>query len=146
MARLPKHEIPEETSINMTPLIDVVMQLLLFFMLATNLMRPHKIELALPESTSTTRVQQNNAIEVTYRLREGGQPLVALNGESVVDLKALFERLKSLEKNEETQVAVRIEKSVPYQDVISVLDTVRDAGFPRFALHTLVATEQGRRL
>jgi biopolymer transport protein ExbD len=136
MARLRKHEIPENTGINMTPLIDAVFQLLLFFMLASSFSRPNKIELNLPESTTGVKAAAAPALDVTYRL-DNGQPLIALNGEAMPNLAELGTRMKSWEREGREEVAIRIERTVPYQDVVAVIDTVRDAGYPQFSLLTL---------
>lgn len=138
MSRLPKHQIPENNAINMTPLIDVVFQLLLFFILTSSMIRPNKIELNLPESTSGVRSDSPQPIEVSYRIADG-TPRIALNGELMADLIELGTRMKALDSSREpAEVVVRIDKTVPYQDVISVMDTIRDSGFPKFSLHTLV--------
>jgi len=138
MSRLPKHQIPENNTINMTPLIDVVFQLLLFFILTSSMIRPNKIELELPESTSTVRSDNPKTIEIAYRV-DGGVAQITLNGERMADLLSLSTHMKILEQAKQTpEVVVKIDKAVPYQDVISVMDTVRDSGFPRFSLHTLI--------
>lgn len=138
MARLPKHQIPENNAINMTPLIDVVFQLLLFFILTSSMIRPNKIELELPDSTSTVRSDNPKTIEIAYRV-DGGVAQITLNGERMADLLTLANHMKLLEQAQQTpEVVVKIDKAVPYQDVISVMDTVRDSGFPRFSLHTLI--------
>ena len=137
MSKLPKHEIPENTSINMTPMIDVVFQLLLFFMLTSSMIRPNKIELDLPESSSGVRSDNPETIEVGYRI-EAGMPQITLNGVRMADLAFLAVRMKALGQPDKTpEVVVRIDKTVPYQDVISVMDTIRDSGFPKFSLHTM---------
>jgi len=138
MSRLPKHQIPENNSINMTPLIDVVFQLLLFFILTSSMIRPNKIELELPESTSTVRSDNSKTIEIAYRV-DGGVAQITLNGERVEDLLSLAKGMKALDQARQTpDVVVRIDKTVPYQDVISIMDTVRDSGFPKFSLNTLI--------
>lgn len=142
MSRLQRHEVPENTSINMTPLIDVVMQLLLFFMLASSMIKPNKIELELPESTSGVRAQEQRLLEVSYRW-QGDRPAIALNGELVASLEELGAAMRALDRTTPREVAVRIEKTVPYQDVVSVIDTVRDAGYPKFSLHTLAVDSHG---
>ena len=145
MARLPKHEIAEITGINMTPLIDVVMQLLLFFMLTSSMIKPNRIELELPESTSGVRAAEVDSITVDYRL-ESGAPRITLNGETLEDLTALAGRLKAMDRSDaQPEVAIRIDKTVPYQDVVTLMDTVRDAGFPKFALHTLALSPTSAR-
>ncbi len=138
MSRLPKHQIPENNAINMTPLIDVVFQLLLFFILTSSMIRPNKIELELPESTSGVQSDNPQTLEISYRV-DGGVPQITLNGEPMADLLTLATRMKALDQAETSpEVVVRIDKTVPYQDVISVMDTVRDSGFPKFSLHTLI--------
>jgi biopolymer transport protein ExbD len=143
MAKLRKHEVPEDAGINMTPLIDVVFQLLLFFMLASSLIRPNKIELDLPESSSGVKAATTRSLDVAYLLRNG-QPLITLNGEMMASLEKLGARMKAWEGEERQEVALRIQKEVSYQEVIALIDTVRDAGFPKFSLHTLAPSKTGK--
>ena len=137
MLKRPRHEIPEDRSINMTPMIDVVFQLILFFMLTSSLSRPNQIELDLPESSSGVKAQEQQTLVVTYRLDQGN-PEVKLNGESLKDLDALgAEMRKHATPEQQARVDVQIDRTVPYQNFIAVIDSVRDAGFPRFSLQTL---------
>lgn len=137
MLKRPRHEIPEDRSINMTPMIDVVFQLILFFMLTSSLSRPNQIELDLPESSSGVKAQEQQTLVVTYRLDQGN-PEVKLNGESLKDLDALgAEMRKHAAPEQQARVDVQIDRTVPYQNFIAVIDSVRDAGFPRFSLQTL---------
>ena len=66
--RYKRHEIPPGTSGNMTPLIDVVMQLILFLMLAGTWMRPNQIELDLPESSSSVKSPEKEMMVVRMGL------------------------------------------------------------------------------
>lgn len=142
--RYKRHEIPPGTSGNLTPLIDVVMQLILFLMLAGTWMRPNQIELDLPESSSSVKAPEQETLVVTYQLRDA-KPQITFNAEPIENLKALGDTMKaSANGNERPVVNVRIEKTVPYQDVIAVMDVVRDAGFPKFSLLTLEPTRRGK--
>ena len=137
------HEIPRNEGINITPLIDVVFQLLIFFMVASSLVKPNQIELDLPESTSGTKAVDQTVLAVTYRIREG-QPEVTLDNRPVADLVELNDALRQLETDsDQPPVDIRIEETVPYQDVVSVIDAVRDAGFYKFSLLTLAAQTRG---
>lgn len=140
------HELPENSDINLTPLIDVIFQLLIFFMLASTLIKPNMIELDLPESTSGVKNQEPDLIAITYRLQEGG-PVITLNTTPVTDLEALSSSLREFQRpGDETRhrVDIQIDRNVPYQNVISVIDTVRDSGFPRFSLQTLMPSSRPR--
>lgn len=131
------HELPEDRSINMTPMIDVVFQLILFFMLTSNLVKPNQIELDLPESTSGVKAADVTALVVTFQSRTGATE-IKLNGEPVADLASLGPAMKTLAQDQPNpRVDLRIDKGSPYQDVIALMDTVRDAGFPKFSLLTL---------
>lgn len=137
MARLKRHEIPESRDINMTPMMDIIFQLLIFFVLTSSLTKPTQIELKLPDSTSGTKATSEKTMVVAYQLRDG-QPAITLDNQPVATLNELVIRMKS-----QTTVAapgpvdICIEKTVPYQDVIAVMDAVRDAGYPKFSLLTI---------
>ncbi len=140
MTKLIKHEIPEDTSINMTPLMDVVFQLLVFFVLTSSLSRPTQIEMQLPESTSGVKVPEaKKSIIITYRLTESAA-VMTLNDRKLDGFEALGGALVAMAaEGEAPRVDLQIDKTVPYQDVIKLMDTVRDSGFAKFSLHTLAA-------
>ncbi len=133
-----RHELPRDDSINITPLIDVVFQLLIFFMVASSLARPNQIELDLPQSTSGTKAQQTPAMVVTYQVT-GASAAITLNGDPIDSLAALGEAMRAFDSGGavQTRVDLHVEKQVPYQNLIALLDTVREAGYPKFSLLTL---------
>ena len=140
MTKLIKHEIPEDTSINITPLIDVVFQLLVFFVLTSSLARPTQIEMDLPESTSGVKTRETQkSIIITYRLTETA-PVMTLNDQELGSFEDLGSSLVAMSAEAEVpRVDLQIDKAAPYQDVIKLMDTVRDSGFAKFSLHTLAA-------
>ncbi len=134
----------EHLEINLVPLIDVMMQLILFLMIMGTWNRANQIELTLPQSSSTVKSQEQQTMVVTYQLREG-KPQVTCNGDSVASLETLGAAMKASANGKEKPVVnVRIEKAVPYQDVIAVMDVVRDAGFPKFSLLTLETARRAK--
>lgn len=141
MARLKRHEIPENTSINMTPMMDVIFQLLVFFVLSSSVTKPTQIEMQLPESTSGVKTGVEERMVITYRL-DGDKPEITLNAQQMASLEKLGEALQKMAGPASKQpVDIQISKSVPYQDVVAVMDTVRDAGFPKFSLLTLAKSK-----
>lgn len=137
MAKLKRHDIPESGGINTTPMLDVIFQLLIFFVLTSSLAKPTQIELNLPNSTSGTKATSEKTIAVAYQLRDG-LPLISLDNQPVASLDELETQMKArLAGTAPCPVDIRIEKTVPYQDVIAVMDSVRDAGYPKFSLLTL---------
>lgn len=140
MAKLKRHEIPESRDINTTPMMDVIFQLLVFFVLTSSLVKPTQIELNLPDSTSGTKATNDKTIVVSYQLR-AGRPQITLDDQTLASLDELQARMKSRLGAKPAPVDIRIEKTVPYQEVIAVMDSVRDAGYPKFSLLTLSQTK-----
>lgn len=135
------HEIPKNDGLNITPLIDVVFQLLIFFMVASSLVKPNQIELNLPESTSGTKAADQQTIVVTYRIT-GGAAQITLNTEPIADIGKLGDALRGIQTPADAPqppVDVYIDQAVPYQNVIAVIDAMRDAGYPRLNLEALAA-------
>ena len=62
----------EEVSVNLTPLVDVVFLLLIFFMVSTTFNRETQLSIDLPEATGETRESQEEGIEVLSD--EAGSP------------------------------------------------------------------------
>ena len=143
MAKLKRHEIPESRDINMTPMMDVIFQLLIFFVLTSSLVKPTQIELILPDSTSGTKSTPEKTRIVSYQFRDG-RPLISLGDQLVASLDELETKMKSLAAGAPPcPVDIRIEKTVPYQDVIALMDSLRDAGYPKFSLLTLSKQKTG---
>ena len=70
----------EEVSINLTPLIDVVFLLLIFFMVSTTFTRETQLSIDLPEATGEAREARQDEIEIqiaeTGGYRVNGRGLV----------------------------------------------------------------------
>jgi len=136
MLKVRRHEIPENNGLNMTPLMDIIFQLLVFFVLTSSLARPTQIELNLPESSSGVKAAPDKRLVVTYRL-QADQPEITLNARPMESLESLGPEMQSLVGDEKIPVDIQIDRGVPYQNVVAVIDAVRDAGFARFSLLTL---------
>lgn len=135
------HELGEENSVDMTPMIDITFQIILFFMLTAGLGKAaSQIELDLPKSSSATTGQQDSALVVAYSMING-KPTIQLNDKIITDLSQLKEQMKAagIDPAQKPRVDLRIEKNIPYADVVSVMDAVRGAGFPKFSLMTAAA-------
>jgi biopolymer transport protein ExbD len=70
-----------------------------------------------------------------------GKPTIQLNDKIITDLSQLKEQMKAagIDPAQKPRVDLRIEKNIPYADVVSVMDAVRGAGFPKFSLMTAAA-------
>jgi biopolymer transport protein ExbD len=127
--------------LDMTPLIDVVFLLLIFFMVATTFQDvDSSVNIELPKSSSehkitikTLEVKINKDLEIYLIVND-------LNGKNEmmkVDQGDLKEKLgQKLEVAEDKNVIVSADKSVNYQSLIEVLDIAKEAGAGSLDLNT----------
>ena len=108
--------------ISLTPLIDVVFILLIFFMLASSFMDWRAIDLNVPAQASANPPMEG-ALLVEIR-----SDILRLSGEPVL-LDALVERISErLEQKPEQRVLVKPAPGVALQDVVAVLDRLAESG------------------
>jgi biopolymer transport protein TolR len=115
--------------INITPMVDVMLVLLIIFMVAAPLMVAG-VPLELP-NTSAARVSQSKKAMVVSMAGDGG----LFVREEQVSRETLVPRLKELRSQEgDTVVYVRADKKIPYGDVMEVLGRVGEGGYGRVSL------------
>lgn len=127
----------ERDSHAMTPMIDVVFQLLVFFVVAaTGHVAESLLPTELPPAGATTSLVERTereswADEVFVRLtRDGEQTIADLNGTLYRDLGRLTQVLAALaEVSRDNPIILEIDDAVPLGDVIRVYDACRAAGF-----------------
>ena len=109
---------------NMTPLIDIVFLLLVFFMLTSHFVQDDVLNIQLPETESGEQLDEKKSIEIVINTE--GQWLYK---EQVVDADALFLGLREdLSKLEDKRVRIRGDKSSDLGSTVTVLDVARRAG------------------
>jgi len=126
-----------QVHLSVTPLIDVLFLLLIFFMLTGTFKRFGELELTLPAS-STAAVVADEAVDAReIVLATDGRLL--LDGEPV-EVEVLGERLRALrEADPEVGVVLKAEAEVAHVRVVELLDRIRDAGYPGVSLGTEVS-------
>lgn len=128
-------EAGDELTLNLTPMIDVVFQLLIFFMVATTFQDPEReIDLDLPQANSGSALE-TELDEIVINVKRDGS--LILSGE-VIDRDTLGLRLSSAaESNPETPVTIRGDRLVHHEDVVAVMDACGMAGLTSLSLGTL---------
>ncbi len=118
------------TAINVTPLVDIMLVLLIIFMLTANLIDNPAIEVDLPEA-STGEASEPTTVGLV--LTQDGT--IYLNG-SPTDEDGLRAFIPDVIKEDpKTQAIVSADKSVSHGEVIRLIDTIRQLGLFRFALN-----------
>ena len=132
---------PSETDINITPLIDVVFLLLIFFMVSTTFERESEIRIALPEASREQVETREDIILVTIDANEQ----VYIGEESLADTnvgaisRALEEQAARLS---DAPVVIRADAEVSHQAVIKVMDAARQSGLVNITFATRVLDEE----
>jgi biopolymer transport protein ExbD len=129
----------ELAEINVTPLVDVILVLLIVFMVTAPMMQ-RGIDVALPQARSATGAEEDRLVVTVDRTNR-----VWLN-ESPVPLHLLEERLQNAARSiREPFVYLRADRAVPYGDVMAVMDRIKQAGIERVGLVTEPAPPGGAR-
>ncbi|MBU0681512.1 MAG: biopolymer transporter ExbD [Proteobacteria bacterium] len=127
--------------IEMLPLIDIVFLLLVFFIYAMlSLAVHHGQAVDLPQSGSAT-LETREAISIT--IQATGPGVVLFVDEESVSLEFLSARLKMKKGTKQgaqaPDVQIFSDKSVSYQELFQVLDSVKQAGLMRISLQAEMA-------
>ena len=117
--------------INVTPLVDVMLVLLIIFMITAPMLQ-HEVEVNLPEVTNKPRTPSEEQLVLTVT-KEGS---VFLNNTSYT-LEALRPQLQVLSQAQPGQeMFLRADAEVPYGTVVKVMDAVKKAGILRLGMIT----------
>ena len=110
-------------ALDIGPMLDVVLQILIFFMLSSTFMSP-KIELLLPDADTSDGPTSTDAVVVTA----SADGSLFVNNHST-DSHGLTEALRAaLAETDDGVVTFRGDQSVPYKTIVAVIDASRKAG------------------
>ncbi len=125
----------EEVSVNLTPLIDVVFLLLIFFMVSTSFTRETQLTVDLPEASGTARETVERQIEVL--IDEEGDYRV--NGRGLVDdristLKAAIYKISAGDST--LPLMITADAQATHQSVVRAMDAAGQMGFVHLSITT----------
>jgi biopolymer transport protein ExbD len=123
-------ESPMIVGINVTPLVDITLVLLIIFMVTASYIVSPAIKVDLPKAASGSD-QTKTTLAVTIA-KDGN---VYLNGERSTDGRIVDYIHTELPKNPDLQAIIAADKAVSHGDVIHVIDLVKRSGVHRFALN-----------
>src|SRR4051812_10544165 len=126
--RIPSRSVSADVGFNMTPMIDVVFQLIIFFLLSSHLAKQEtQLPLPLPAAASGSAPATDDRPRLTVNVLADGTLLVASRPVSTDDLATLLRERKSAH-GEELEVRIRGDRSVLYSRVEPVLVACVQAG------------------
>jgi biopolymer transport protein ExbD len=116
--------------INVTPLVDITLVLLIIFMVTASLIVNPAIKVDLPKAASGTE-----QIKTTLALTLTKDGALYLNGERSSDEAVVKYIGGELPKNPELQAIIAADRSVSHGDVVHIIDLVKRTGIHRFAIN-----------
>ena len=125
--------------INVTPLVDITLVLLIIFMVTASYIVSPAIKVDLPKAASGSE-QTKTTLALTL-MKDGG---LYLNGERSSDAAVVQYIGSELPKNPDLQAIIAADRVVPHGDVVHVIDLVKRAGIHRFAINVDPGTRTPR--
>lgn len=121
-----------EAVVDVTPLIDIIFQLVLFFMVSTTFVTTPGIEVDLPRSSSDVILRDKSEIKIW--VTSDGAILV---DEQPVDWNGLRQALIDIRRADSSSlVIIKADKAVGHGRVVAVMDLARSLGLERLAIAT----------
>ncbi len=117
--------------INMVPLIDIILVVLIIFMVTAPAMIKPSVPINLPEASSS---EETTPSLLNVSITADGTVLI--NNQEVDEREAREMALEEVERNPEVQALLVADQGIPYGDVIRVLDWVKSSGVKDFAVTT----------
>lgn len=119
----------EITGINVTPLVDVVLVLLVIFMVTANFIVRDTVEVDLPRAANGGETVQGL---INVVMDKTGQ--VYFDGAAVSEAEMKGQVAAALGKDKDTRAVVSADSSLPYGRIMHLIDVVKGEGIAKFAL------------
>jgi len=128
-----KRQNREELSLNLTPLIDIVFLLLIFFMVSTTFTKENHLSINLPEAEGEVADAPNQIVEVV--IDRHGQ--YSLNGQALISnklltLKQAIEKVSKGDRN--MPFIITADAATPHESVVRAMDAAGQLGFSRLSI------------
>ena len=111
-------------NIDMTPLIDIMFQLLLFFILSTTFRNAPSFEVNLPEASTDQINQRDNSMTITLTEDEE----IVIDNQPVIKEEVLKILSKSVTENPGVMLVIEADQTVPHGKVVELMDAAQEAG------------------
>ena len=125
----------DEPSIDLTPLIDVVFLLVIFFMVSTTFLKEADFKIDLPQSSQQPAPVKQDRLEIAIDAQ--GRYFVndqAVTGTDIEALKSALEETAGTERD--LPFVIRADGKTPHQAVVTAMDAAGQLGFRHLAIAT----------
>lgn len=124
----------EELQLNLTPLIDVVFLLLIFFMVSTSFKKENKLSINLPEANG--EVMESNIESIDINVNSEG--IIFVNGQGLANqqLDTIGAAIGLASSDTSLPVIISADKKAPYESVVKVMEASGSIGFTNIVIAT----------
>jgi biopolymer transport protein ExbD len=124
------------SDINVTPLVDVVLVLLIVFMITVPaIVGSARVKVDLPETKAVTADSEVLPFVFALRPGDGGEPVLYFN-ESPIDEAGVRKLFENFKPGDEQPVSLSADKGIPYGRVMRVVDLLESLGLKKLSLDT----------
>lgn len=128
----------ENVEVNLTPLIDVVFLLLIFFMVSTTFDRHAKLKVSLPEASAKASQQENNPLVLSIDAKGN----YYINDRQVVNksldtLKQAIQKTMANKPVKDAALVLRADANTPHQFVVRAMDAASQLGLTKLSIATV---------
>ena len=117
------------TGINVTPLVDIILVVLIIFMATAPLIHNRAMKVDLPKAAQHERAA-TEALQVVYN----AQREISLSGKRMTEEQLGVELRALVARSADLRVALRADRNLPYGEIVQLLDVVRGAGVHKIGL------------
>ena len=118
------------SGINVTPLVDIVLVLLIIFMVTTSYIVRSQIEVDLPKAASG---ESETKKTLTFQITKSGEYLMDGEATTLEAIGAVVDGRAA--DNPELRAVIAADKGVAYGRVVDLIDTIKQNGLDQFALN-----------
>jgi len=126
-----------ESSLDITPIVDTVFNLLIFFALSLNFIVSPGINVSLPQAVSEEIIREREELVVT--MNEDNAVFVGGRQHTPEELFLFFGN--AAQKNKESLVIIQADQTSAHGSVVKVMDMAKRAGLKRLAIATAMIRE-----
>jgi biopolymer transport protein ExbD len=121
----------EITGINVTPLVDIVLVLLIIFMVTANMIVRETVEVDLPRAANT----KDQTVQGPVMLTMDKDAKVYFDGVEVAPDVLMNKMKAAVAADKDVRAVISADQSLNYGKVMSLIDSVKEAGIAKFALN-----------
>lgn len=125
----------DEPEINLIPLIDVLLVIIIFLMLTTTYAKFSGLEINLPTADAGKQAEQPNEVDVS--VTASGQVLVNKTPLAAADVASISEALRrAVGDGKDPVIVINADAKATHQSVVDIMQAAQTAGYPHISFAT----------